>query len=471
MTISHRPPAHRFLLAFSAATALSLCAVSLPAFGAGPAKPATPAPQPAKAGDELAAAQAESAAHAADGVAAIVNDTLISTYDLRQRTALFAATSGARPSDEALKQLRGQVLKQLETERLQLLEAQKNNVTVSAEEVDKAIDQILTDNHLKKEQLSELLGRAGVQMETLRGQIAAQIAWAKTVQGEYGDRVHVSKEEVDAEMARMEAGKDKPHFLVSEIFESVDSPEQEPKVLKDMQDLETQLHQGGSFTTIARQFSQNPTAAQGGDLGVIQEGQVPAELYAAINKMHPGEISEPIRSVGGYYILALRERQEGANAKVDNDPPPNPNPDVLSLVRLLLPIGSKPPPKLVQEAVMAANALRAHIADCAAAPEVAKQMHGVQFFNLGSMRVSDLSTTMQTEIRNAPPGGVTQPFQSPAGIELIVRCDRAAPQITTYHMPAREAVENQIFEDKMGVFSRQYMRDLRRNADIEDKIK
>ncbi|HTQ14127.1 MAG TPA: peptidylprolyl isomerase [Rhizomicrobium sp.] len=467
MTISPRllSPASRRLAA--AACALSLAA-ALPAFGAGPAKPAA---QPAQSGDELAAAQAESAAHAADGVAAIVNDTVISTYDLRQRTALFAATSGAKISEDTLKELRSQVLKQLETERLQLLEAQKNNITVSAGEVDKAIEQILNDNHLKKEQLQILLSRAGVQMETLRGQIAAQIAWAKTVQDQYGDRVHVSKEEVDAEMARVDAGKDKPHFLVSEIFEAVDSPEQEPKVLKDMQDLENQMHQGASFATIARQFSQNPTAAKGGDLGLIQEGQIPPELYAVLAKMHTGDISEPIRSVGGFYILGLREREEGANAKISNDPPPNPNPEVLSLVRILLPIGPKPPQKLVEEAIQAANALREHIPSCQAAPEVAHQMKGVDVFNLGSMRLADLNAAMQTEIRNAQPGGVTQPFQSAAGIELIVRCDQARPQDSHYTPPTREEVENQLFEDKMSVFSRQYMRDLRRNADIEDKIK
>ncbi len=464
---------HRLLLAISGACAIALGAVCVPAFGAGHARPAANPGQPAqplKAGDELAAAEAESAAHAADGVAAIVNDTLISTYDLRQRMALFAATSGGHMADDALKALKGQVLKQLETERLQLLEAQKNDVTVSSEEVDKAIQQILTDNHLQKPQLIELLGHSGVQIETLRGQIAAQIAWAKTVQGQYGDRVHVNKEEVDAEMNRLAQGKDKPHFLVSEIFKSVDSPEQEPKVLKDMQDLETQLHGGASFSTIARQFSQNPTAAHGGDLGIVLEGQLPHELFEAVAKMRPGEVSEPIRSVGGFYIMGLRDRQESETAQhADPTPPPNPNPDVLTLARVLLPIGPKPSKELLGQAIQASQALRQHITSCEVAAQAPKAMRGVQYFNLGAMRISELSAQMQTEIRNAPPGGVTQPFQSAAGIELIVRCDQPIVQPHAWHMPAREEVENQLFEDKMGVFSRQYMRDLRRNADVEDK--
>jgi peptidyl-prolyl cis-trans isomerase SurA len=466
---------YRRLIALSGACALALSLPVLAAPGKPPAKPAAATAgqqKPPAGGDELAAAQAESAAHSADGVAAIVNDSVISTYDLRQRMALFIATSGGRaPSDAEVKEIREQVLKQLETERLELLEAQKNDVTVSSEDVDAAIGSIVKDNHLSMDQLKTVLGHAGVQMATLRAEIATQIAWAKAVQGQYGDRVQVSKEEVDAEMGRIAAGKDKVHFAVSEIFESVDTPEQEAKVQKDMESLETQLQQGASFSAIARQFSQNPTAAKGGDMGVVQEGQVPNELYQALNKMHIGEISAPIRSVGGFYILALRDRQEGMSAKVEPvAPPPDPNPTSLPLARILLPIGPKPSAQLLDGAGKAAMALREHIANCEMAPEVAKAMKGVQFFNLGMMRLADLSAALQSQIKSTQPGGVSVPFQSAAGIELIIRCDKAPPRAASkFTMPERKEVENQLFEDKMAVFSRQYMRDLRRNADVEAK--
>ncbi len=63
---------------------------------------------------------------------------------------------------------------------------------------------------------------------------------------------------------------------------------------------------------MARQFSQSPTAAAGGDLGWVYEGQLPGELDNALQPMEVGQVSTaPIRSTGGYYILGLRERQEG----------------------------------------------------------------------------------------------------------------------------------------------------------------
>ncbi len=202
-----------------------------------------------------------------NSVAALVNDAPISEYDLRQRILLFVATSGLQATPEVMTKLRGQVLTQLETEQLQIQEARRKNITVSPTDVDKSIDRITNDNHLTKDQLTDMLKKGGVDMSTLRAQIAVQIAWQKAVQDEFQDRVNIKPEDIDAEMARLNEGRDKPHFLVSVIFLAVDNPELDAKVLKDAQDILTQLKSGAQFQTVARQFSQSPTAAAGGDMG------------------------------------------------------------------------------------------------------------------------------------------------------------------------------------------------------------
>ncbi len=428
-------------------------------------------PTAAKPVDEaaVAAQETEEALRSGDGIAAVVNDSPISNYDVRQRVALFVSTSGTRPSPDALKQIRGQVLKQLETERLELLEAEKAKVTVTAAEVDKAINDIIKDNHLTLEQLSRVLTESNVRMETLRAELAAQIAWSKLVQDQLGDRVHVSQLDVDDELARLKRSAGKPHYLVAEIFQAVDTPEQEGKVKKDMDSLETQLDAGAPFSAVARQFSQNPTAAQGGDIGVVQEGQLPPELDKVLVTMRPGAKSQPIRASGGYYILFLRELQapEGADLASLAPPPPSGPPGTLPLVRILLPIGPKPTSALMQNAIKAAEVMRSQIQNCTVAKEVAKHLVGAVFMDLGNMRLADLSEQMQTIIGQTEPGTSTQPFGSPAGVEIIVRCDKAVPKIQTYHVPNRDQVEEQIYEEQITTLARQFLRDLRRDADIE----
>ena len=193
---------------------------------------------------ENAADLAATVVHHGDGVAATVNDSVISDYDLKQRIALFVATSGVRPSANSLNAIRDQVLKQLETEQMELIEAKKENITVSAGDVDRAINDIVKSNHISLDQLKSVLAHGGVEYATLRAQISTQIAWSKLVQEQLGDRVHVTPEDVNAELARIKAGSNKPHYLVGEIFEAVDSPEQDAKVQKDMSDLDNQIQAG-----------------------------------------------------------------------------------------------------------------------------------------------------------------------------------------------------------------------------------
>jgi len=429
-----------------------------------PAQPAAPAAAaPAEPGKE----PLQTNDNAADGVAAVVNDSIISDYDLRQRVALFLATSGVQPTPDRLKQIREQVLTQLETERLEMLEATKNKISVSTGEVDKAINNILSDNHISLDQLKKVMSGAGVEMSTFRGQIAAQIAWSKAVDAQYGDNIHITQQAVDGEMDRIMAGKDKAHFRVFEIFEAVDSPEQDAKVLQSVQGLLEQIRSGAGFDTVARQFSQNPTAAQGGDLGIIQEGQLVPELNNALLKMKPGQVSEPIKASGGYYLLFLRGRLEPAGTKVPDKPAASDTPGELPLARVLLPIGTKPGEKLLQGAMQAANMLRQHIDGCENLQEVVSHLHGAMYFNLGKMQLASLSTQMRDALEKTHPGETTEPFTSPAGIELIVRCDSPAPTMQVFQPPKREEVENQLYETQMSVYARRYLRDLKRVANIE----
>lgn len=455
-------------IAFATAIALTLATVSLA--GASSRQEAGQQLASNEPNQPNAAELAASVVHHGDGVAAIVNDSVISDYDLRQRMALFIATSGVKPGSDALNAIRDQVLKELETEQMQLMEARKDNISVSAAEIDKAIADILKSNNLSMEQLKAVLSQGGVDIATLRSQISVQIAWSKLVQDQLGDRVHIAPEDVDAELARIKQAANKPRFLVSEIFQAVDSPEQDAKVQKDMADLYNQIQLGAPFASVARQFSQNPTAAAGGDLGWIQEGQLPAELAKRLSTMAVGDASEPIRAPGGYYILQLRDKQEPAGSKLPDAPKdPSGVPGTLPLARVLIPIGPKPAKDLADRALQAAGVLREHLRDCARAPDLVKRMPGAVYMNLGTMKLADLSADMQEAIAKTGPGESTAPFQSSAGVELILRCDKTVPKESVFVIPTRDQVEQQLYEEQMTILARRYMRDLRREADVETR--
>jgi len=64
-----------------------------------------------------------------ESVAAIVNDDIVSTYDLVQRMRLVAVTAGIQPSEETLPQLQREALRGLIEERLQIQELRRVEIT------------------------------------------------------------------------------------------------------------------------------------------------------------------------------------------------------------------------------------------------------------------------------------------------------------------------------------------------------
>jgi peptidyl-prolyl cis-trans isomerase SurA len=404
----------------------------------------------------------------ADGVAATVNDEIISEYEVRQRMALFIATSGLQPNAEDLKRIRSQVMDKMEDEKLQLQEAVKKHVTVSPVEVDKAINGLLSQNHLTIDQLRTVLTNAGASELALREQMTAQLAWQKTVQEEYSDRVNVTPAQVDAEVQRYADGANKPHFLVAEIFLPVSSPDQDAKVLKDANSIESQLQAGAPFEAVAHQFSQNPAAAQGGSIGWVHEGQLAKELDEALKQMKVGEVTSPIRSAGGYYILALQARQEPAGTKIVDVQAAAANPDgSLPLARLLLPLGASPTKEVVESGMQAANQIRAAFSGCDKLKAISEKMKGSVFMDLGNMKPTDLSPEIQKALMQTQAGQTTPPLLSEAGVELIARCDKHVEAQHAYVLPTREQVEEELFDQQISALAQRYMRDLKREADVE----
>jgi peptidyl-prolyl cis-trans isomerase SurA len=436
-------------------------------------KPATPQDgiQEAKNNDAAVIdATAEKEALNTNSIVATVNDETISDFELRQRVALYLALQGINQqlTPEQRTRVRGQILEVLEAEKLQLQEAQKKKITVSPLEVDKRINGMTQDYHFTIDQLRQNLKNAGASEEALRAQITASIAWQKAVQDEYSDRVNVTPEMVDAEMQRYAEGANKPHYRVLEIFLPVDNPEQDTKVKKDAEEVENQLHQGAPFSVVARQFSQHPSAATGGDMGWINEGQLAPELNAVLDKMEVGAVSDPIRSTGGYYILGLRERQEPMGTKIDQVPTGPTGPaGTLPLARLLFPVDPRGPKEQIEQIMKVATQIQRAYTGCGQLDELHKKMTGTVYMDLGEAKLAELSPQIQEAMKVTKPGEAAAPFLSDAGVEMIGRCDKRVEVKTAYVMPTRSQVEDQLFQTQIAALARRYLRDLKRDANIQ----
>ncbi|EWY39970.1 peptidylprolyl isomerase [Skermanella stibiiresistens SB22] len=265
-----------------------------PAQQARPAEPAPIAPPPARS---------------VEGIAAVVNDDIISTSDLTARLQLALVSSGLPSTAETRQRLTPQVLRGLVDERLQLQEATRSNISVGEKEIGDAFARVAEQNRMDRDQLEKMLASQGVPRSTLESQIRSTIAWGKLVQRRLRPSIEIGQDEIDAVLQRIQANAGKPEYLTAEIFLAVDTPDREDEIKRLADRLVEQIGQGASFPAVARQFSQSAGASNGGDLGWVQQGQLPDELDTVLRELRPGQASRPIRSLTGYHILLLRDQR------------------------------------------------------------------------------------------------------------------------------------------------------------------
>src|SRR5437667_7769591 len=91
------------------------------------------------------------------------------------------------------------------------------------------------------------------------------------------------------------------------------------------------MRQGARFSAVAQQFSQSATAAVGGDIGWVRAEQLSPDLGKAVAQLRPGELSPPIRTGAGYYLLLVLDRRSGRTGASAEEA-------VLHLVQVVFPL-------------------------------------------------------------------------------------------------------------------------------------
>jgi parvulin-like peptidyl-prolyl isomerase len=66
---------------------------------------------------------------------------------------------------------------------------------------------------------------------------------------------------------------------------------------------------GEDFAALARRYSGDATAADGGDMGYLHRGMLPDGVDKVADKLKPGEVSEPVMLLEGVALIRLNERK------------------------------------------------------------------------------------------------------------------------------------------------------------------
>jgi peptidyl-prolyl cis-trans isomerase SurA len=393
-------------------------------------------------------------------IAAVVNDEVISIGDVTSRMKMVMLSSNLPDTPETRQRIAGQVLRTIVDEKLQMQEAKRQNITATEDEINKALAQIAKQNNMQPEQLEQALKAHGIERSALIDQLTASIVWTKLVRRLVSQTNVVSDEEIDYALKRAKESANEPQSRVAEIFLAVDNPQQEEDVRRLAERLTEQMRQGARFSAIAQQFSQSPTAAVGGDIGWVRADQLSPELGKVVAQMRPGELSPPIRTPAGFYLVLVLDRRVGRAGGAEDS--------LLHLVQIVFPLPPQAPEAARRAAIIEAQNAKTTAKSCEELLKIGKEKGSPQLSSEGRLRVEQIAPAMRNLVLALQPGQASQPIVQKNGVGVIMMCDKAAPS-----PPAeltREDVGETLMRQRLDTLARRYMRDLRRTAFVDVRV-
>jgi peptidyl-prolyl cis-trans isomerase SurA len=248
-------------------------------------------------------------------VAIVDNDVVMQSQldsRLREVQQTIAQRGAALPPEHVLSQ---QVLERLIIENIQLQIGERSGIRITDEELNQAIGTIAQRNGMSIEQFRAALAKDGLSYTDARDQVRREMIISRVRQRRVAERIQVTDQEVQnflaSDMGKMQLSEE---FRLANIL----IPVPEGASAQDIQaadhqarDLYQQLQQGADFAQLAIARSASETALEGGEMGWRKAAQLPPPFDSMLGALSVGQVTEPMRTPGGFIMLKLLEKRGG----------------------------------------------------------------------------------------------------------------------------------------------------------------
>lgn len=226
----------------------------------------------------------------------------------------------SRIGDEQKDLLRNMIDQQLLVER-----AKDMGIDVETDLV-KRLDQVRKqDNFPTMDAFQKAVEQSGLSWEDYKSQMRDQLLQQKVINQEVGSKVDIGNEEVQKYYNAHKSEFVRPEEVdLSEIFLKTEgkTPEQIAAIKKKADDLYTRIQNGEDFAALAKEHSEGPAKADGGELGEYQHGQLAKPLEDAVFKLDKGGVTNVIQTQTGFILLKVNQHYDAGLQpldKVEND--------------------------------------------------------------------------------------------------------------------------------------------------------
>lgn len=251
-----------------------------------------------------------------DRVVAVVNQEVITWSDLYKAMEFEASDKMRELNNEermkVFKENEAEFLERLIDMKLMLQTARRSGIDATLEEVNEAINDIKKKYSLDEPSLMESLKKEGFTLDEYKKKLAEQIILSRIVSQQVRNKIVVPQSDIDKEMAKSkEALAEGESYKISQIFFKKPDNEADMKMVEEKAaEMLKLLGSGEDFSSLARKYSEDPSAKSGGALGYVKKQYMAKEFIDVLSQIKKGDITRPFWTDRGLHILKLDEKVE-----------------------------------------------------------------------------------------------------------------------------------------------------------------
>ncbi|MCP4604725.1 MAG: hypothetical protein GY847_30090 [Proteobacteria bacterium] len=257
-----------------------------------------------------------------DQISAVIGSDIVLLSEIHEQAAVAlkelqkAASQGGANllADRRKTKILEETLEQIIDNTLVEREARELKLSVTTEEINRAIANMARDNGVDEETFRTAIKAQGMDFLTYRNSLRDQILRYKVLNLKVRGRVKISEAEArqyyndQVRDVRATGSFEGAHILVRVVANA--RATDVAKARKRAEEILARLKSEAEFSAIAREESDDKaTSANGGSLGVRHPGEIPNVLNRAFLDLEVGEIAGPIQTTSGFHIIRLNDRQ------------------------------------------------------------------------------------------------------------------------------------------------------------------
>ena len=401
-----------------------------------------------------------------DRIVAVVNKDVVTASELRERVAYAERElkrQGTPAPEPAL--LERQVLERLILDKAQLQLAAESGVRVDELQLDRSLERIAENNNLTLAAFRKALEADGVQIDKFREEVRRQIIMQRLREREVDERIEVSESEIDLYLEEQKTGgPERVEYNVAHILVRLPeqaSPERIAQARSRAEKARDEARAGADFGRLAASYSDAGDALQGGQMGWRAADRLPELFATALQAMKPGEVSDVLRSPGGFHVLRLVERRGAGEGRAVTQ-----NHTRHILIRtneLVSETEARRRLSELRERIVAGGADFAQIARLNSV-----DVSAAQGGDLGWIYPGDTVPEFERVVTSLKPGEISQPVKTPFGWHLVQVVERRTGGLPPdrQRFVARQALR----ERKSDEAYQEWLRQLRDRTYVEIRL-